>query len=338
MFSNSDYPILTSLSTNIPVISAGRVVLYHRNSAYDWSPAAPMGLDVKQTSWSVNHDEWAMGANASHTLRVEQSFLTKPDAKRDAEPENESIKKTMDDMKKSNNGIAPIVERVDVNGDGREDVVLWQTIVGILGYQTDLYIFLRGADQQWPGAPTQALHSRGFPISFGFNERFSPLLDLKGDGVCELVLLEFNIRMASASGLLETALSGGLDGSLTIRSFHDGAFSANPDASVPVKIILADWEQFGSFPICIQGDFNGDGRPDLLVRRSETQWNIFVSTNDGSWFTPQPAMTFEAPARGYFETQDLNGDGLADIIWHELQEQRLSIYMSPRRPAKAKNP
>ncbi len=99
--------------------------------------------------------------------------------------------------------------------------------------------------------------------------------DLDGDGYCELVLLEFKTSITSASGLVETALSHGLDWSLTIRSFHHGAFSRSPDASVPVTMVLPA-EVLAGWPIFIQGDFNGDGRPDLLVRRSETQWNIFL--------------------------------------------------------------
>ncbi len=49
-------------------------------------------------------------------------------------------------------------------------------------------------------------------------------------------------------------------------------------------------------------------------------------------------MTFDAPAHGHVEIKDLNGDGLADIIWHELDEPDLSIFMSPPRQAKGKNP
>ena len=58
------------------------------------------------------------------------------------------------------------MDRVDVDGDGREDLVLWQ-VSGKLDIKTDIYIFLRGADQKWPERPTQVLHCRGLPIPTG---------------------------------------------------------------------------------------------------------------------------------------------------------------------------
>ena len=45
-------------------------------------------------------------------------------------------------------------------------------------------------------------------------------------------------------------------------------------------------------------------------------------------------MTFDEPAHGYIEIKDLNGDGMSDIIWHEPDEHRLSIFMSPFRSGK----
>ena len=354
-FTNYDLPILTSLTTNtagtndlIPVISAGQAVLYHRNSAYEWSPGSPLALDAEQTAWSVNQypwrDLWALGPHPAHSLRVDQSFHAKPERERDKEPENEAIRKIIADMKKNNPAGTPHRDRVDVDGDGREDLVLWQ-VSGKLDVKTDIYIFLRGADQQLPERPTQVLHCRGFPIPIAsrrerspiqWSPAGSPVSDLNGDGICELVLLELKTRLTSA-GVVETALSHGVDWSLTIRSFQHGAFSRSPDASVPLTAILPA-EVLSGWPLFIQGDFNGDGRPDLLVRRSDTQWNIFFSTTDGRWFAPQPAMTFDAPAHGYFEIEDLNGDGLSDIILHELDQPNLSIFMSPPRQAKGNNP
>lgn len=49
-------------------------------------------------------------------------------------------------------------------------------------------------------------------------------------------------------------------------------------------------------------------------------------------------MTFDPPGHGHIEINDLNGDGVADIIWHEPDEHRLSIFMSPSHQAKGKNP
>jgi hypothetical protein len=347
VFTNCDFPVLTSLTTNkagtndlIPLISAGQAVPYHRNDAYEWSSGPPLRFDSEQTTWSVNLypllNPWTLGRNPAHRLRVQQSFRTKPDPKQDKEPENEIIRKIIADMKTSAKAGPPMTDHLDVDGDGREDLVLWQ-VCGTLSFRTDIYIFLRGADQQLPGQPTQILHCSGIPIPIGPQYDWSPVHDLHGDGICELVLLEFKPSLTSASGFLEMVLSHGIDWSLTIRSSRRSGYSSSPDASIPMTAILPA-EILSGWPFFIQGDFNGDGRPDFLVRRSDTQWFIFTSTTDGRWFAPQPTITFETPPRGYIEINDLNGDGLSDIIWHEPDEHRLSIFMSPPRPAKDKNP
>jgi hypothetical protein len=350
VFTNFDFPILTSLATNltswggtndlIPVISARQAMLYRRNNNYEWNPEPPLAFATERTDWSVDcnprPDPWSLGSSPSFALRVQQFFQARPDPKRNDEPENETLRKILEDMKKTDKASPPHVDRVDVNDDGRTDLVLWQ-VTGNLGFKTDIYLFLSGADKKLPERPTQVLHGRGFPIPFGPQYEWSPMHDLNGDGIRELVLLEFKTSITSASGLLETAFSHGLDWSLTIRSFHHNGFPSSPDAAVPVTMVLPA-EVLSGWWVFIQGDFNGDGHPDLLVRRSDTQWNLFFSTPDGCGFAPQPAMTFNAPARGHIEINDLNGDRLSDIVWHEPEEHRLSIFMSPPRPAKGKNP
>jgi hypothetical protein len=347
VFTNFDFPILTLLNTNkpstndvIPVISARDAVPYHRNSAYEWNPGPALPLDGPPAAWSVSLDPWdapwTLGPNPAHRLHVSQSFRAKPDQRRDQKPESEAIRKVMDEMTKSGNGGSPQMERVDVDGDGREDLVLWQP-KGYPPLKTDVCIFLRGADHQLPERPTQVLHCRGFPIPIGSMYEASPVRDLNGDGVCELVLLEFKTSIVSANSVVEVFLSHGIDWALTIRTFQHGAFSGSPNTSVPVKGLLAS-QYSGGWGYFIQGDFNGDGHPDLLVQRTETQWNIFFSTADGRWFAPEAAITFDVPAQGYMEIKDLNGDGLSDIIWHEPDEPRFSIYMSPARQAKGSQP
>ena len=346
VFTNGGQPLLISLGTNqdgtilIPVVTADQAVVYQRNSAYEWNPGPPITLVNNPGTWSVDENlwrnPWVLGSNPAHSLRVRQSSRTKPEPSASQKLENEGIRKIMDDMEKTPAAGPPHADRVDVAGDGREDLVLWQ-ISGKLDFKTDIYIFRRGADQLLPGQPTQVLHEHGWPVPCGPRYDWSPVQDLKGDGTNELVLLEFKTAVFSASGLVQTILSHGTDWALTIRTFQNGAFSHSPVASVPVTLTMPA-EVLACWPILIHGDFNGDGRPDLLVRRTDTQWNIFFSTTDGRWFAPQPAMTFDAPANGYMEIQDLDGDGLADIIWHEPYRHTLSIFMSPPGPAKGKKP
>jgi hypothetical protein len=345
VFTNSEHPMLLLLTTNkpaladsFPVISEKQAVVYRRNKAYEWNPEPPVSLEAKRTSWWAygTDSEWELGSHPSYGLHLNQSIRAKAEPDREQEPENEGIRRIRGAMQETAAAGPPMTERMDVDGDGREDLVLWQC-GGNIDFKTDIYIFLRGADQKLPERPTQAVHGRGFPIAFGLRGEWSPLHDLNGDGVCELVLLEIQTTVTSASGLVEALLARGMDWSLTIRSFHHGAFASRPEASVPVKMLLPA-QVLGGWPISLQGDFNGDGRPDLLVRRSETQWNIYLSTTDGHWFAPQPALTFTAPARGYLEIIDLNGDGLSDIIWHQPEEHRFSIFMTPSSLGKGRNP
>ena len=329
VFTADDSPRLISLPTNaaIPVISATQAVLYTRSGDLAWQPGAPIALATRRNSWSGNRDNWTMGSNPSRSLHLQQSFQAKPDA--DEKPENETIKKLLVDLKKSSPQQEPGMSRVDIDGDGRKDLVVWQ-VFGEMEPRTDVYVFRRGADGQLPARPTQVLHCHGFPVPVGSTVGPSPIADLNGDGTPELVLVEVRMAMTSASSVMEMALSRGVEMALTIRAFNQGAFSRSPDAAIPIKVMMTleameEW----SFFIC--GDFNGDGHPDLVVKRSPTQWNIFTSTGDGHWFTPQPAMTFDAPAPGNFEIKelhDLNGDGRADIVLRARDDPRIFILLS----------
>jgi hypothetical protein len=226
--------------------------------------------------------------------------------------------------------------RVDIDGDGRKDFILWQTFVG-LDPRTDIYVFLRGSNGLLPEQPTQIVHGRGFPIPIGSTVEPAPVADLKSDGSCELVLMQPKTAFTSASSIVDMVLSGGMEFELTIRSFNGGAFAGTPNAIIPITTILpitsvAPAEEMIHWPFFICGDFNGDGRPDLVVRHSATQWSISFSTNDGHWFAPQPAMAFDTPVQEFLDLSDLNGDGRADIVLREESDPRIFIFLSKSKP------
>ncbi|HZL43657.1 MAG TPA: VCBS repeat-containing protein [Verrucomicrobiae bacterium] len=364
VFTSADPPSLVSFAPDapIPVISASEVILYRRNKAFEWSHGEAIPLESKRSIWFGSRSKgWNVGASPSRSLFIAQTFsptnsdthaeesgedmrdprkrridrLDQPDI--DVKPENEAIGKLIKDIKKTSSARRqPGIKQVDLNGDGRPDLVLWQ-LGGELQFKTDIYVFLRGADGKLPEQPSQVLHCRGLPIPVDSPERVSPVGDLRGDGSYELILLDLKSRLTSLNSVLEAALSRGLEWELTTRSFNNGAFSHNAEPVLATRAILSG-TVLEQWPIFICGDFNGDGRPDFVVQRSVTQWAVHFSTKDARGFTPEPAMTFETPMKGYFEIKDLNGDGLSDIILRGPDDPRVFIYLSQSQRAKGGTP
>ena len=279
VFTSNTPPRLISLnrqtngaSPGLPVISASQVVLYRQNNAGGWAPGAPLPLHEEQTQWSIERGGWSMGATPSRSLTIRRAFLATPAEDLEKKAEAEAVARiSKEDLER--------VDDLDINGDGREDLVLWR-LTGDLEPRTDILVFLRGANNRLPERPTQVLHCRGFPVQVGHqpkvgpaSARISPVCDLARDGRCELVLVTIKTTVISSSGIVDMLLSGSLTWALTIRTFNHGLFPPDPDAAVPftamVPMELAMSELF-----LIDGDFNGDGRPDLLVKQTATQWAV----------------------------------------------------------------
>jgi hypothetical protein len=338
VFTNDDSPILVSLVTNtaIPVISATQAVLYQRNNAFEWSHGQPTALEVKPARWTAKINQWTTERNPSRSLRIRQSVWSKPNDADDDQPDKDAIGKVLEEMKKNGSRSYTGTNRVDLNGDGQTDLVLWQRIIG-MEPKTDVYVLLRGGDGRLPARPTQVLHCSGLPIPIGSTQEHSPLGDLKSDGTYQLALLKLESTVTSVSSALEMALTRGREWALTIRRFNHGAFSRNPDTALVTTVGMSA-ELGDEWPLFICGDYNGDGRPDFAVRRATSQWNVFVSTDDERWFAPQPAMIFETPMQGYFEINDLNGDGRSDLVLRSNDDPRIFIFLSQSTQSKGQRP
>jgi hypothetical protein len=319
----------------IPVLGEDRATWYEKDANYAWHAAETVSLSPSATTWDVREEYWMTGPAPAYSLEVRRTV--RPPAQDRRTREKDAEKKAVQEL------LGKITEGAwrrnygtvhqDVNGDGREDVVLWRA-QGDLSPRVTILLLLRGPDGKLPAQPTRVLRHSGLPIRVDRKLGVSPFWDLDGDGRCELILVALKTRVTSWSGLVNMVVSGGVDWVFTVRSGRDSTYSGGPDFQMDVTSTTPrEGTVFRFFRI--DGDFNGDGRKDLLVERGLEQFDVYLSAPKGGFFQAGPALSFDAPTEArVVNTADLNGDGMSDLCVQKLVEANLTIYLSQSNPRK----
>jgi hypothetical protein len=177
----------------------------------------------------------------------------------------------------------------DINGDGLDDILFANNHI------SRLEVLLRRADAKTNGdlpELEEQFEDRGIIVDQSL--KALRVADLNDDGRKDI------ITFGTAIGLL-------------IRYQQDDGTFADPE-----RIFIKD----NTSVVTIQaGDFNGNGRKDLLVvRRKEADlhWN-----SDKLPFHDKKTLTFSGDKSYYGDIVDINSDGLADLAFH---------FNTPRNP------
>jgi hypothetical protein len=167
-----------------------------------------------------------------------------------------------------------------------------------------------------------------------------PLVDLDGDGFVDLVL-GYGL-FDSREGVRKMAIALELDHSLRVHFFRPGkGFDQDPDFRRDVVVRLDGIEvHFASSrrdylarAIDVTGDFDGDGRKDLLVHDAADHLSVYPLRSREEGFAKEAAITF--PHRGGLDrliVEDLNGDGSSDLIVDLPREAGVEAFVSAGRP------
>ena len=172
-------------------------------------------------------------------------------------------------------GEAPAVG--DVNGDGRDDIITFTRNAA-----ADVFVSLSTGTGFGPSAKWQDF--------FGLAGEYPGVADVNGDGRADLVVFT---RGALAD--VYVALSTG-------SGFGPG-------------VKWHDWFAVGNENPRI-GDFNGDGRADIVTFTNNTAADVFVALSTGSAFsgTDQRWHDFFGLTGEFPYTGDFNADGRDDIV------------------------
>ena len=173
--------------------------------------------------------------------------------------------------------------RNDFNGDGRSDI-LWRSTSGQLSN------WLGQANGGFTNNDANAFTT--VPTDW----QVTATGDFNGDG-------RDDILWRSDSGQLSNWLGNG-----------SGGF-ANNDANA-FTYVPTNWSVVGA------GDFNGDGRDDILWRNTSGQLSNWLGTASGGFVTNDANAFSSVPTNWIvIGTGDFNGDGRDDILWRNTSGQ-----------------
>ena len=209
---------------------------------------------------------------------------------------------------------------VDINRDGRVDLLKGTLLddpsflPGLKSGKVLVGAFLADAQGRIPAEPQQVFRKNDWSPGL-------PAVDVDGDGFMDLVL--GYVPLNTREGFRKMVTAEQIDFSLKFSFYRPGpGFPKEPDFQRDLLIHFdhvlfssSDRGQYFEQFVNLSGDFNGDGKKDLLVRERSDAVSVYFFDSREKGFSSKADLRFSFPGPiDWCELNDLNGDGASDLI------------------------
>ena len=225
----------------------------------------------------------------------------------------------------------------DINKDGKVDVIKnkWLQepwfIPGTYSGKVLVQIFMSDAEGE---VPEQAA------FTFRKNDWISsiPIVDVDGDGFMDLIL-GYGL-FESREGARKSLTAKKLDHNLRVHFYHSEGYHQQPDCQKDITIHLGHFgmhltwsrRQYLETQICVDGDFDGDGENDLLVKDQKDKASVYLFISRKKGFSKKTDMQFnDVRSVEQFIADDLNEDGISDLIVIGSRKDAIKVFLSKRK-------
>lgn len=149
--------------------------------------------------------------------------------------------------------------------------------------------------------------------------------DWNRDGLVDLAYTQFEYKFGSTDDLIDIILSRSVEVTLRLVHGKEGGYG-DPDQSLKLEIEHSCFLYPYFPPVSMDGDFNGDGKNDLLVRIEKGRCAWYLS--NGSRIGKRPARKESIAEGAYCFVEDINDDGLSDLFTCDPDGLKLTIFLS----------
>jgi hypothetical protein len=128
-----------------------------------------------------------------------------------------------------------------------------------------------------------------------------------------------------------------LDHNLRVHFYHSEGFSQKPDCQKDIAIQLRHfgmhltWSRrhYLETQISVDGDFDGDGERDLLVKDKKDKASVYLFISRKKGFSKKSNIQFNDIKRvEQFIADDLNKDGISDLIVTGSRRDAIKVFLS----------